>query len=264
MISVKFSQEQNPIHSHFHDNHQLIYVTRGVAQVTVNGKEYMAKAGTLVLISRLESHEIQIKTDDYCRYTVQIDPQIVRYGDLLSETLVSVLTNRPEHFLHILDLADQPQVQLLLEQMAEESQKESAMKKQMLLFLLGQLLVLCCRTYPGQLPENTRNLKLVQQMQNYIEKHMAEKVTWEKLAEHFSMSQSYLAHLFKEVTGSSIMAYLTNYRLLMAKHYLAQTDWEISKIVEACGFSDNSNFSRSFKVVNGISPSGFRNQYQGK
>ena len=140
MVSVQYSKAQNAIHSHFHDSHQLIYVVKGRAKVTVSGREYLAKAGTLVLISRLESHEIQIETDDYSRYTVLIDPDVTRYSGLLGERLFSLLVNRPEQFRHAMDLSAQPQVQQILAQMTVE--KDDPMADQMLLFLLGQLLVI--------------------------------------------------------------------------------------------------------------------------
>ena len=262
MISVKYSQEQNTIHSHFHDGHQLIYVVGGKAKITVSGRQYDAAAGTLVLIGRLESHEICDQSSDYSRYTVQISPEIFRYGELLGERLLSVLTNRPEQFRHAVNLSAEPQVEMILKKMVLESREKDPLNSQMLLFLLGQILVLCCRAYPEQVPENTRNLKLIQQIQNYIEHNATQKLTLAELAEQFHMSQSYLSHLFKDTTGCSVVAYLSAYRLLMAKRYLAQTDLEIGAVVERCGFSDNSNFSRTFKQATGLSPSQFRKQYK--
>ena len=47
-----------------------------------------------------------------------------------------------------------------------------------------------------------------------------------------------------------------------AKQMLAETDSSIGAIVEKCGFSDDSNFSRSFKKLTGLSPSGFRKKYK--
>ena len=259
LITVKYSQEQSPIESHFHDGHQLIYVVQGSARITVSEKTYQATPGTLVLISRLESHAICEKTRDYCRYTVQIAPEVFRYQEFLGEKLFSLLVNRPEQFRHAVDM---PQAQCILEQMEAEEAANQPMKENMQLFLLCQLLLLCCREYPEQLPENARNLKLMQKIQGHIEKHMTQRITLEDLAAQFHMSQSYLSHLFKDITGNSVIGYLTAYRLLMAKRYLAETDWEIGRIVEECGFSDNSNFSRTFKKTTGLSPSEFRKQYQ--
>ena len=260
VISAQYSQKQAIIRNHFHDGYQLIYVVRGSARVTVSGKEYDAKAGTLVLIGRLESHKITGESADYSRYTVQIGPEIVNYSGLLGENLFSLLTNRPEQFRHAVDMGNA--IAPILEQMAAESRKEDPLQQEMLVFLLCQLLVLCYRTYPELLPENTRNLKLAQQMQRYIEEHVATKLTLAELAQQFNMSQSYLSHLFKDTTGCSVMSYLNAYRFLLAKRYLVETDWDIGKIVESCGFSDNSNFSRTFKQTAGLSPSQFRKKYK--
>lgn len=261
IVSVKYSEEKNPIHSHFHDGYQLIYVVQGAARVTVSGRQYPVQAGTLVLISQLESHAIQMETDDYRRYMVQISPDIYRYSGLLGETLISLLINRPAQFRHAVDMSGCPQLEQLLQSMAVESQRGGPMQDKMLLFMLCQMLVLCCRAHPQQVPDDTQRLQLVGRVQRYIEENISKRITLEALAEQFHLSQSYLSHLFKRITGSSVIAYLTAYRLLMAKHYLAETDWQVGKIVEACGFSDNSNFSRSFKTATGLSPSQFRSQY---
>ena len=58
------------------------------------------------------------------------------------------------------------------------------------------------------------------------------------------------------------MRYLIDCRLAAAKKYLAETDLEIGKIVDLCGFSDNSNFSRMFRSATGVSPTGFRRQFR--
>ena len=62
-------------------------------------------------------------------------------------------------------------------------------------------------------------------------------------------------------TGMSVMEYLLSCRMASAKRMLAGTQMGIGEIVERCGFSDNSNFSRTFKALNGMSPTDFRKKY---
>jgi YesN/AraC family two-component response regulator len=58
------------------------------------------------------------------------------------------------------------------------------------------------------------------------------------------------------------MEYLQSCRMANAKQLLAETEFCIGEIVEKCGFCDNSNFSRTFKKLNGLSPSDFRKKYK--
>lgn len=262
IISVRYAEDLSPKGQHFHDCYQLIYVADGSAAITVNGTEYIAKPNTALLIGRFETHSIRILTTHYRRYTVMISPDIHAYHQLMGDKLLSVLVNRPAGFCHAADMSDLPQAATILRQMADESEIRAPMQDTMQLLLLSQLLILFCRKHPKSIPEDAGNLKLIQQVRQYLEENFASICTLEELAARFHLSQSHLSHLFKDVTGTSIIGYLTAYRIAQAKHYLLETDWQISKISSACGFSDHSNFGRTFRSTTGLSPSQFRKKYR--
>jgi AraC-like DNA-binding protein len=88
-----------------------------------------------------------------------------------------------------------------------------------------------------------------------------ERFSLASLSEEYGMSVSHLSHLFKRITGNSVMGYLLSCRLAGAKKYLAETPMEIGHIVEKCGFTDASNFSRTFRRQTGLTPSQFRMQF---
>lgn len=252
-LSVKYADTPSHHTNHFHDCHQLIYVARGSVRVTVSGREYRAVDGTILLISRFEQHALSVESSQYRRYTLEVG------GTLPEDSLFSMLINRPAEFSHAVDMSGCPEIALLLEKMALECSRKLPLHTQMLAQLFRLLLILLCRHHPEL--DSAQALPLVQQIQRLFESSYHRQFTLEDLAEEFHISQSYLCHRFKQTTGQSVMGYLTACRIAAAKRLLTQTLLPISAVVEACGFTDNSNFSRTFHRAAGMTPTQFRQRF---
>ena len=102
----------------------------------------------------------------------------------------------------------------------------------------------------------------VEEIQRQFENDIVRAYSLIELADEYHISKYYLSHIFKTVTGYSVMDYLKVLRIAKAKALIAKTTMSISEIVETCGFSDSSNFSRDFKSNTGLSPSDFRKKYR--
>lgn len=103
----------------------------------------------------------------------------------------------------------------------------------------------------------------IQQIVRYIELNFQKKFTLDDISTELSISKSYLVHLFKELTGQTIMDYAMSYRLNQAKHQLAIfPDLTNQEVGSRCGFENASHFSRYFKKAVGVTPRDFRKQYQ--
>ena len=92
----------------------------------------------------------------------------------------------------------------------------------------------------------------------YIESHLSENITLEKLAATVHFDESYLVVKFKEVFGVSPMKYVNHLRMERAKSYLADGAMSITQIADSLGFSSIHYFSRYFKEKTGISPAEYR------
>lgn len=79
----------------------------------------------------------------------------------------------------------------------------------------------------------------------------------ERVARALNMSiRAFHNKLEKE--GASYQELLDNTRKELAEQYIAKMDMSISEVAYLMGFSDSSNFSRSFKRWTGMSPKEFR------
>ncbi len=260
VLSVKYSDGTSHFSRHYHDCHELFYVTGGKASITVNAKTYSVRSGMLVIISRYEKHSVTVESGDYTRYTLRLAPDY--YGEKNEDyVLYSVLTNRPESFVHAVDVSDcKQEFDGLFYKIKQEYDKNGDYSTLMLDMLLKEILIKLYRKEPllfSRSDEHTATI--VGKIQRQFQQNCKEKYTLEDLSAQYNISVYYLSHLFKKVTGYSVMNYLLSCRIANAKKLLAKTDMDISTVSQECGFSDSSNFSRMFKNETGFTPTAFRN-----
>ena len=98
----------------------------------------------------------------------------------------------------------------------------------------------------------------VSSVKSFLDEHYKEKLSLESVASHFFIDKHYLARLFKEQYGVTLVTYLQQVRITHAKRMLRFTDKSIEEIGLECGIGELNYFSRVFKKLEGVSPSEFR------
>ncbi|OWA37650.1 hypothetical protein B9G55_06255 [Saccharibacillus sp. O16] len=122
------------------------------------------------------------------------------------------------------------------------------------------LLGLIARLHDDLAPDRDRARTLFEQGVERIGQRFAESLTAEQLAAELHVSVSYLRKLFLRYAGETPKQFLSRLRLRHAERYLLHTDMTLHEIAQACGYSDEFHFSRSFKQSRGMPPSTFRRQ----
>ena len=93
---------------------------------------------------------------------------------------------------------------------------------------------------------------------NYIQTHYCEDLSLKQLADCFYVSPYYLSHLFKEVTGYTVVQYIQLTRIKNAQFLLLNSDTRITQIAAQTGFSSFSQFNRVFRKICSMSPSDYK------
>ena len=93
---------------------------------------------------------------------------------------------------------------------------------------------------------------------DYIHSHYFNQITLSILSNKFSLSESYIARLFKNSISLKPSDYVNKIRISVSKTLLTETDYTITEIAEKVGFSDVYYFSKVFKNIVGVSPSKMR------
>ena len=94
---------------------------------------------------------------------------------------------------------------------------------------------------------------LLNEVMNYIELHLNEKISLEETAKHFYVSVSTITQLFRQKMGTSFYRCVTQRRLIAAKVRIGNGE-SLEDVSRAVGFSDYSSFYRAFKKEYGITP----------
>lgn len=89
---------------------------------------------------------------------------------------------------------------------------------------------------------------------NILEDIPEKKISSQELAQSVSLSESRLAHLFKEQTGTPIRRYLLWLRLREAIKIILKGE-SFTTAAHESGFSDSAHLSRTYRQMFGISPS---------
>lgn len=82
---------------------------------------------------------------------------------------------------------------------------------------------------------------------NYIEKHIEEEIGLNEIINNCSVSQGYLSRIFKSQFNISVMEYLHMRKINMAKSYFCFTDLSITDVAFKLGYNESSYFSKVFK-----------------
>ncbi len=80
----------------------------------------------------------------------------------------------------------------------------------------------------------------------------------EELAKAAGMSRTTFAVYFKSVAGISPLAYLSEWRMQVARKMLRQENVTIAILAESLGYASESAFSSAFKRVTGLAPKHYR------
>lgn len=101
----------------------------------------------------------------------------------------------------------------------------------------------------------------VADVKEFLDQNYGSKITLDGLATRFFINKYYLTKVFKEQYGQSINNYLLNVRITKAKQLLRFSEKSIEEIGLEVGLGAPHYFSQTFKSVEGVPPSKYREQW---
>lgn len=245
---------------HNHDFYEIYLFLSGEVTYIIEGKSYQLRAGDIILINNKELHKPSIKPGiPYERIVIWVNPAFVKNLSGLGENLSMCFESTSKNRYNLL----RPNPQILsyikeiisrIEAVCSQLSYGSTILKNV---YLTELIVYLNRAY---LNTNIEDIKVditynqkINNVVRYINENLGSDLSLDKLSAKFYMSKYHLLREFTKHTGYTIHGFIRTKRLILAKSLLNESA-QITEVCMQCGFSDYSNFLRSFKKEFGISP----------
>lgn len=245
-------KERKEFSFHYHDFNKIMILLKGNINYSIEGKNYLLKPYDIVLVNAGEIHRPTIlDNSEYERIIFYISPQFLDAYSSENYCLSYCFTRAKEEHSNVLRIhsIDKSKLYQVCQEL-EHSFSDHAFAKELyqkILFLefMIQLNRTAISNHINYLDSNKGNPKILQII-DFINEHLTEDITIDRLSEEFFISRYYLMHFFKEQTGYTIGNYITEKRLLLAKN-LVQNGMPITQACYQSGFKNYSTFSRAFK-----------------
>lgn len=254
---------------HWHEEFEALFVTEGVAEVSLEKEKYIIKEGDGMFINAGALHAIRLTTASRCRFhSIVFHPRLVggskdsvfwlNYIEplILQNTLKSVLFDRSAAWhTKACEFIETAWHAVVEEPFGYEFQVRSA---------LSQLVLLLKMYLPDggkELSERElRDAKRIRIMLQYIQEHYMEELDTGQIAGSATISESECLRCFHKTIGMPPVRYLKQFRVQKAAELLLSTEKKIGDIGAECGFLDTSYFTKVFREIKGCAPGKYRSQ----
>lgn len=92
----------------------------------------------------------------------------------------------------------------------------------------------------------------------YVDTHLADRITVAELAEISDLSTAYFARLFHQATGETPHHFILSRRIARVQELLADTPLDLATVAYRAGFSSHAHMTTAFKRKLGVSPAAYR------
>ncbi len=152
----------------------------------------------------------------------------------------------------------------ILDEMHEEYSEKRNGYRQIMKADLHRLLIRLFRLSREEHPSAQDNTVypnlVVQSAIAYMKNRCEQDIRCEDLAAHTYVSPSYLARVFKQITGKTVIRVLQEIRMEKSCKLLRETDLAIYEIATRCGYTDMKYFYSLFTRIVGKTPGAYRNE----
>ena len=236
----------------FHPELEIKFFYEGEAWLLVGEDNIHAQPGDIVIANPYDIHSTIGVGDTPGKYVlILVDLGFFSQEMANDMDLVHLLLSKQLRFNHL--IRNNKELNNLLSQLAKETDPNKAYYRAAIRGLLQTIFVLLLRSeIDNQAVAHTQvNTKkyyaVIEPALQMVRTDYRTALNVDQLAELCNVSKSHFCRIFKLVTGRTVIQYITDYRLKIAKMLLEYGNDSIAHIADHCGFQDEGYFCRCYK-----------------
>lgn len=258
--------DPTPVKEHTHNYYEFYFFLEGDMSLVIEDVPHSIRVGDIILIPPNIRHYPIIHSNHapYRRFVFWISKEYCNKLIKLSSDYVFLMQHacvKKEYIFHN-DVIAFNEIQSKVFRLIEEMNGDHFGRNPQITLCVNDLILHLNRIVHEEMytKNNLEEASLYQSMLLYINEHLEENLTLDRLAIEFYVSKYHISHVFKNNMGIPVHQYITKKRLYACKDAIS-SNMSITEAYLMFGFGDYSSFFRAFKKEFGISPKEFRDTH---
>lgn len=252
--------------AHIHDAIEIAFLQEGKYNIFVNGEEFLAGEGDVLLFRSNAIHRIYTMDSPVNRYYVLKVMPSVFFELAAKEHAVnyvlkfSLSGSQEKVHWRVQELEGSPLQEAFL-RLVEEAGRQGVCEDislkicsyQVILCVLRELMEREGKTGKTKGAKDSTAAQIYESIR-FMNKNFGEEIDAEDLSRRVNMSYSYFSRCFKRVVGKNFKEYLNEIRINHAQQLLVTTDLSVTQVALECGYNNVSYFIAVYRAKMGRTP----------
>lgn len=254
---------------HWHEDMELIYITKGEMFYDINGKRVLLKENDSIVVNSRQMHYGFSHLQRDCEFIcILFHPNLLSGNKKLYDRyVIPVIENANIEYLHYhAGTPGQKAVGDIINHLAHLKKEQPVAYELEVIghisFLWKIIFEQCQEILQKNTTSENSDVVLQKKMVSYIYQHYTDAITLDEIAASGNMSRSKCCIIFKRYLQQSPIDFVNSYRLEVSCNLLASTAATVSQIATSCGFNHLSYFSELFIRKYGCTPTEYRKRKQ--
>lgn len=249
-----------------HDFWEFICVDKGEIDIQAGDKSLTLRKGDIAFHKPNEFHNVRTNGVSAPNLVVisfktsspamkHFEEQVFQINEEERNLLANILTEAKRCITSPFNNPSTEQLELSENPFFGSQQMVRLYLESLLIHIIRSNLYSAPQSMPVKSIKKKSDTELYQRIHTYLEEHIQEHLTIDRICQDNLVSRSQIQKLFRERHSCGIIDYFSSLKIELAKQIIRQNHHNFTQIAEFLGYSSIHYFSRQFKKITGMTPS---------